>query len=52
MRGPQGEEDFFSTAPGQAALRNVLIAYATHNPTVGYCQSMNFLAGLLLLQVW
>ena len=51
MRGPQGEEDFFSTSPGQAALRNVLIAYATHNPTVGYCQSMNFLAALLLLQV-
>ncbi|KAL9275981.1 TBC1 domain family member 8B-like protein [Drosera capensis] len=34
---------------GRNALRRLLIAYARHNPTVGYCQAMNFLAGLLLL---
>ncbi|KAF6248400.1 rab-GTPase-TBC domain-containing protein [Scenedesmus sp. NREL 46B-D3] len=36
---------------GQAALRCVLTAYAGHNQGVGYCQGMNFLAGLLLLAV-
>ena len=32
-------------------LRNVLQAYAEHNPQVAYCQSMNFLAAVLLLVV-
>ena len=32
-----------------ASLRNVLLAYAAHNAEVGYCQSMNFLAAVLLL---
>lgn len=31
------------------ALRRVLQAFAVHNPGIGYCQSLNFLAGLLLL---
>ena len=31
------------------ALRRVLQAFAVHNPDIGYCQSMNFIAGLLLL---
>ncbi|KAG2618708.1 hypothetical protein PVAP13_3NG079757 [Panicum virgatum] len=34
---------------GRNALRRMLIAYAKHNPSVGYCQAMNFFAGLLLL---
>jgi sulfur transfer complex TusBCD TusB component (DsrH family) len=34
---------------GRDALRRVLLAYAKHNPSVGYCQGLNFLAGLLLL---
>lgn len=29
--------------------RRVLFAYARHNPSVGYCQGMNFLTALLLL---
>lgn len=32
-------------------LRNVLQAYAEHNPQVAYCQSMNFLVAVLLLVV-
>jgi hypothetical protein len=32
-----------------AKLRNVLTCYAQHNPTIGYCQSMNFIAAELLL---
>jgi hypothetical protein len=31
------------------ALRRVLQAFAVHNPQIGYCQSLNFIAGLLLL---
>jgi hypothetical protein len=35
----------------QNALHNVLIAYSKHNPAVGYCQGMNYLAGLILVGV-
>ena len=35
--------------PLLSSLRQVLRAYALHNPRIGYCQSLNFLAGLLLL---
>ncbi|KAK5169624.1 uncharacterized protein LTR77_005601 [Saxophila tyrrhenica] len=31
------------------ALRRVLQAFAVNNPGIGYCQSLNFIAGLLLL---
>ena len=34
-----------------ASLRNVLMAFAEHNPEVGYCQSMNFVAAVLLLVI-
>lgn len=34
---------------GRSALRRVLAAYALHNPDVGYCQGMNFVAGALLM---
>ncbi|KAJ9138105.1 GTPase-activating protein gyp3 [Pleurostoma richardsiae] len=33
------------------SLRRVLYAFAIYNPRIGYCQSLNFLAGLLLLFV-
>jgi len=33
---------------GQAQLFNVLKAYCTYNPTVGYCQGMGFVVGILL----
>lgn len=35
--------------PLLSSLRRVLRAFAAHNSKVGYCQSLNFLAGLLLL---
>jgi len=36
---------------GQKNLFNVLIAYATHNPEVGYCQAMAPLAAVLLMHM-
>ncbi|PSR98208.1 GTPase-activating protein [Actinidia chinensis var. chinensis] len=36
---------------GRSSLRRLLLAYARHNPSVGYCQAMNFFAGLLLLMM-
>lgn len=30
------------------SLRNILIAYATRNPSVGYCQGLNFIVGRLI----
>ncbi|KAF2226461.1 rab-GTPase-TBC domain-containing protein, partial [Elsinoe ampelina] len=40
--------DAFET-PIISALRRVLQAFAVHRPSIGYCQSLNFIAGLLLL---
>ena len=33
----------------EAATRNVLLAYSYRNPAVGYCQSLNFITGALLM---
>ncbi|KAI9644790.1 hypothetical protein NHQ30_006817 [Ciborinia camelliae] len=35
--------------PMLQSLRRVLQAFSIYNPRIGYCQSLNFLAGLLLL---
>ena len=37
-----------TTQSGQAALRRVLRAYSYFDPEVGYCQGMNFIAGMFL----
>ena len=34
---------------GIASLHRVLNSYALYNPQVGYCQSMNFIVGILLI---
>uniref|UniRef100_A0A7S3G279 Uncharacterized protein n=1 Tax=Palpitomonas bilix TaxID=652834 RepID=A0A7S3G279_9EUKA len=39
----------FFNGIGYGRLKNVLLAYAIRNKSVGYCQSMNYLAALLLL---
>ncbi|KXZ48876.1 hypothetical protein GPECTOR_25g461 [Gonium pectorale] len=36
---------------GQAAMRRILTAYSLHNPLVGYCQGLNFVAGVILVAV-
>ena len=41
----EGEEE----TPIVQSLRRVLHAFSMHNPKIGYCQSLNFLVGLLLL---
>lgn len=49
---PHPNEDTHSTpseTPILQSLRRVLQAFAIYNPKIGYCQSLNFLAGLLLL---
>jgi hypothetical protein len=47
------ESDIQPTEPIETpilcSLRRVLQAFAIHAPKIGYCQSLNFLAGLLLL---
>lgn len=35
--------------PGQSSVKRVLLAFSHHNPKVGYCQGMNYVAALLLL---
>eukprot|EP01129_Flabellula_baltica_P014185 TRINITY_DN6740_c0_g1_i1.p1 TRINITY_DN6740_c0_g1~~TRINITY_DN6740_c0_g1_i1.p1 ORF type:complete len:904 (+),score=171.79 TRINITY_DN6740_c0_g1_i1:25-2736(+) len=40
---------YYQTEEGLGKLRNVLLAYAWRNSSVGYCQSMNVLAAVLLL---
>lgn len=30
-------------------MRDILVAYANHNPSLGYCQGMSYVAGMLLV---
>ncbi|MCJ1473872.1 hypothetical protein MMC13_002527 [Lambiella insularis] len=46
---PVGPSSPTTETPLLSSLRRVLSASAIHNPRIGYCQSLNFLAGLLLL---
>lgn len=43
------EKDDDEETPMITSLRRVLTAFAHYQPLIGYCQSLNFLAGLLLL---
>lgn len=45
---PPGSE---GEPPIITSLRRVLHAFSVYNPQIGYCQSLNFIAGLLLLFV-
>eukprot|EP01103_Thecamoeba_quadrilineata_P000195 TRINITY_DN1015_c0_g1_i4.p1 TRINITY_DN1015_c0_g1~~TRINITY_DN1015_c0_g1_i4.p1 ORF type:complete len:513 (+),score=78.68 TRINITY_DN1015_c0_g1_i4:1237-2775(+) len=40
---------FYQKEAGLSSLRNVLTAFSWHNPSIGYCQSMNIVSALLLL---
>jgi TBC1 domain family member 6 len=40
---------FFRKKENQNKLRRVLLAFSNHSSRVGYCQSLNFIAGILLL---
>jgi len=48
----QGEhpkvKELLAATGGQASLRRVLRAYSVHDRDVGYCQGMNFIAGMFL----
>ncbi|OQR88486.1 growth hormone-regulated TBC protein 1 [Thraustotheca clavata] len=43
------EHAFFQEDKGKVELTNVLTAYAVHRSDIGYCQSMNFIVGILVL---
>ena len=45
-----GENTAINDEIGQESLRRILGAYSRRNREVGYCQAMNYLAGMMLLQ--
>ena len=42
------KQTIVATEAGTMALKRVLLAHAVHNPSIGYCQCFNSIAGLLL----
>uniref|UniRef100_A0A7S3DLP0 Rab-GAP TBC domain-containing protein n=2 Tax=Palpitomonas bilix TaxID=652834 RepID=A0A7S3DLP0_9EUKA len=48
---PRTGFDFFSSEDNQVKLRRVLRAFAKRRPDIGYCQSMNFVGGFLLMHL-
>jgi len=42
------ELDLVLAEGGQASLRRILRAYSLYDPEVGYCQGMNFIAGMFI----
>ena len=44
----KNEESLITAEGGQASLRRVLRAYSIYDPEVGYCQGMNFIAGMFI----
>ncbi|CAG9332208.1 unnamed protein product [Blepharisma stoltei] len=42
------EESLFAREETIASLKNILVAYSWRNPTVGYCQGLNYIVGRLL----
>ncbi|CAJ2512700.1 Uu.00g008190.m01.CDS01 [Anthostomella pinea] len=51
VKDPNGSVREIDEKPMISSLRRVLHAFSVYNPRIGYCQSLNFLAGLLLLFV-
>lgn len=43
------EHPYLQTEEGLGCLRRVLLAFSIHNTEVGYCQSLNFLVGFLMI---
>eukprot|EP01091_Cochliopodium_minus_P016067 TRINITY_DN5903_c0_g1_i1.p1 TRINITY_DN5903_c0_g1~~TRINITY_DN5903_c0_g1_i1.p1 ORF type:complete len:366 (-),score=96.25 TRINITY_DN5903_c0_g1_i1:102-1199(-) len=41
--------ELFESKEGREKLQRILMAFAVYQPEVGYCQGMNFIAGVLLL---
>ena len=46
---PRHEMFTEASGVGQSEMRKVLYAYGRHNPSLGYCQGMGMVAGLLLM---
>jgi hypothetical protein len=51
LRRTMPTNQHFQKEEGIDALRCVLLAYSERNKTLGYCQSMNFIAAILLLHM-
>ena len=45
------EDDMFKQDKVIKQLKNVLVCYTRRNPSVGYCQGLNFVAGRLLKEL-